>query len=367
MSKVLVVTNNLDAGLGITEWIRHYYNALVLRYGVDVTIIVESGKINIPEGYFNEKIKLIKFHEMKKKPLSYFMDWLAYRKKCNSFDYIHFHTDNLTKFLPLLLLFNKKNVVIHSHNSTNDKVTNSRVKTILNGLGKRVVKSSRFVNFACSDTAAAWLFDSQPYIQINNGVSVKDFAFDSRLRQKYRKKLQLQDKRVFAHVGRFSRQKNQVRLIKIFKEVHKQAPNTVLLLIGHGDLENQVKQMVNQEGLTNAVKFLGFRDDVKYLMNAVDDIIFPSLYEGLPISLVEAQVNGVPVFYANTITSEVKLLPSSKSFDLKQMDSTIAKMILDNLVEMDTSERTQAQDIVKARGYDDNHTVTQLYDFYSQK
>lgn len=304
---------------------------------------------------------------MKTKPLAYVLDWLKYRKTCNLFDYIHFHTDNLTKFFPLLLLFNKNNVVIHSHNSTNDKVTSSKLKTIMNSIGKYVVKQSKFVNFACSDTAAEWLFGNQPYIQVNNGVNIKDFAFNNELRKRYIIELQLQGKRVFAHVGRFSHQKNQIRLIKIFKEIHNNIPDSVLLLIGQGDLENEIKRMVSYEGLTKSVRFLGFRNDIRNLMNAVDDIIFPSLYEGLPISLVEAQANGVPVFYADTITSEVKLLPSSKSFNLSQSDNNIASIILTNLVEMDALERIKAQDIVEKKGYGDEHTVTQLYNFYSKR
>ncbi|MCG0678634.1 glycosyltransferase family 1 protein [Lactiplantibacillus plantarum] len=369
MTKILVVTNNLDKGLGITEWIRHYYNRLVLYPDIQVNIIVESGRVNIPDKYFDENIKIISFPQMKIHPFRYIYNWVRHLNQIKRYDYVHIHADNLTKFIPLWLLRKQNNVVIHSHNSTNDKVENSRVKSLMNRVGKHIVSNGNFIRFACSDTAARWLFGNMPYVQVNNGVEIDDFKFNPTLRVEYQHELNLDNKYVFAHVGRFSHQKNQVRLIHIFKEIQRLQPNAQLLLIGQGNLEDVVRQMVVSNRLEKNVQFLGYRDDVKGIMNAVDAVVFPSLYEGLPISLIEAQVNGVPVYYSSRITSEVQILPTSTSFNLNDSDAKIAGRILDKLKLKDTNlkERDKASTIVERAGYSDQHTIKQLYAFYTKQ
>lgn len=362
--KILVVCRTLKQGGGISEWILNYYRELAKKTDVSIDLLVEEKSadftgINIPQEF-----NIINIHSLKSNFFGYLSDWYRISQKVETdYDYVHIHLDNFVRVFYLLFLKNKNNIILHSHNSYNDDVTNSFIKRCIHNISKQIVKHGRFIRFACSDLAAAWLFDEAPYKQINNGVNLLDFQYNGAARAAYRKKLNLIDKTVYGHVGRFVYQKNQQRLVKIFAEIYKSNRNSVLLLVGTGAEQDKVKQLVNELGLEEVVYFLGHHNDVAQLLNALDFIIFPSRYEGLPIALVEAQANGIPVFYSDSITKEVELLPTSFAFSLHDNDIQIAQRILQA---QSLLNRKSATAILKAKGYDRNDVVEKLYHFYKQ-
>lgn len=360
----MVVVNDLRKGLGITEWVKHYYNALSRMDGIKISIIVESGRIEVPEGYFDSNIKIIPFHHMIKQPLRYIIDWLSVKKKLEEYDFIHFHTDNLTKFFPLVLLRKNSNVIIHSHNSMNIRVEQSPFRLFLHSIGKMIVRRSDFTRFACSSLAAEWLFDNEPFILIRNGIDLDSYKFDTDKRKNIRKKYNLGNSVVVGHIGRFSDQKNHEKLISIFSEICRYRNDVILILIGTGILEERIRQLVEERQLTDKVLFLGYQANVAGLLNAIDLVIFPSKYEGLPIALVEAQANGIPVFFSDKIASDVNLLPASGSFKLSSSSHIIAESILKRMPVISKSGRDQAELILKRNGYSDEDVLKQLYDFY---
>jgi len=363
--KIMVVVNDLRKGLGITEWIRHYYNALSKLDGIEISIIVESGLVDVPQGYFDTKIDIIRFHRMVKAPLRYVLDWLSMKRVLEQYDFVHFHTDNLTKFFPLFLLRKKRNIIVHSHNSFNMRVNKSCFRKILHLIGKRVVKRADFIKFACSNQAAAWLFDDAPFTLVKNGINLSEYKFDVVKRQEVRRKLKIDGNTVVGHIGRFSNQKNHVKLINIFLDLYKHDKNMVLVLIGTGELNDYVRHQVVKYGIEDKVLFLGYQKDVASLLNAMDLVVFPSKYEGLPIALVEAQANGIPVFFSNVITSDVKLLPDSESFELSDSSQAISRKIQKKLSMAKKYDRTEAGEMLKSLGYSDNDVLKQLYDFYT--
>jgi glycosyltransferase involved in cell wall biosynthesis len=226
------------------------------------------------------------------------------------------------------------------------------------------VKDGDFIRFACSDLAAKWLFGNKAYTQVNNAIDLKNFKFDEKSRNYYKNLLNLQDVTIYGHVGRFVYQKNHDKLIKIFSKIHLKNPKTKLLLVGDGPLIQTVKQQVKELSLDKDVLFLGHRDDVDKLLNMMDYIIFPSRYEGLPISLVEAQANGVPVFYSDSITSEIKLLNTSMAFSITDNSDDIANKILKTNA---TENRAAATETLRDEGYEKQDVVEQLYNFYQER
>ncbi len=187
--------------------------------------------------------------------------------------------------------------IAHSHSTTNKKEWKKNlVKQTLKPFSKKYATDY----FACSEHAGRWLFGNKTLEQgkviiINNAIDLDKFKYDEKLRKTKRKELEIKDDTlVIGHVGRFVAQKNHTFLIDIFNEIHKKEKNSILLLIGQGPLMNEIKQKVEKIGILDSVKFLGQRDDVSELYNIMDLFLFPSLYEGLGMVLIEAQVNGLP-------------------------------------------------------------------------
>lgn len=363
--KLLIVSRTLKRGGGISEWILNFYGELSKKKDVSIDLLIEERDENFYNIQLPDRIHVVEIHSLKKNFFKYLLDWYKISKNVEQkYNYVHIHTDNFVRFFNLPFLMKKHNVIIHSHNSYNDEVTKSKIKQLFHRIGKRIVKDGDFIRFACSDLAAKWLFGNKAYTQVNNAIDLKNFKFDEKSRNYYKNLLNLQDVTIYGHVGRFVYQKNHDKLIKIFSKIHLKNPKTKLLLVGDGPLIQTVKQQVKELSLDKDVLFLGHRDDVDKLLNMMDYIIFPSRYEGLPISLVEAQANGVPVFYSDSITSEIKLLNTSMAFSITDNSDDIANKILKTNA---TENRAAATETLRDEGYEKQDVVEQLYNFYQER
>lgn len=362
MKRILVIIPHLKEGGGITELVYHVYSELAKKSNYKIEIIVESVLPGVKIPTFPDKIKIIHAPSFKH-PLKYIFFWNRVAHMSSRYSYIHFHTDSLTKFYPYFVMMKKNNVIVHSHNATNGRVTSNKVKSVAHHVGMSIIKAGNFRRFACSDSAAKWLYRDQSYFQFNNAIDLKKFIFDPRLRKQIQVKMNLQGKNVYGHIGRFLPVKNQQRVIKIFSKISIQDPNAVLLLFGSGPDEMKIKKLVRILGIENQIYFMGFRSDVNRFLNVIDVVIFPSLFEGLPISLVEAQANGVSVFFSDEITNQVKLLPTSHSFSLNDSDENIANKVLE--ADLSQNKRKESIAILKQRGYDLSDMIADLDAFYS--
>lgn len=164
--------------------------------------------------------------------------------------------------------------------------------------------------FACGKDAAIWMWGREAYTSgkvhiMTNAIDTERFKYSEEKRDKIRAELRLEDKFVIGNVARFSYQKNHEFLIRVFAEVKKIRKDAVLMLIGRGELEADIKNQVSVLGLNDSVIFMGVRNDVSELLNTMDVFVLPSRYEGLPVTLVEVQVNGLPVLVADTVTKEI--------------------------------------------------------------
>lgn len=209
--------------------------------------------------------------------------------------------------------------------------------------------------FACSKNAGQWLFGrelaaSEKITVLNNAVNVEGFKYDTNIRNNVRRELDAEDKLVLGHVGRFNKQKNHEFLIDIFKAVHDRRPDSVLVLVGAGYLRPAIEKKVAKLGLSSNVRFLGVREDIGNLMHGMDLFLFPSLFEGLPVVLVEAQAAGLNCLVSDTITKESDATGRIQFMSLKESPENWASKILTSSYEhADTSEQ------LRLNGYD---TVT---------
>lgn len=175
---------------------------------------------------------------------------------------------------------------------------------------------------ACGEAAAinGWgkrAFEKSKVIILPNAIDPERFKYNETTRNEIRKKYGIaEDDFVIGHVGRFYPQKNHDFLIDVFNEVHKQDPNSKLLLLGDGPLQEKIKQKIESLDLLNAVIFAGLQKDVAPFYNAMDVFCFPSLWEGLPLTLIEAQYNDLYCFVSEYITKEAGISPKTECLTL---------------------------------------------------
>ena len=221
---------------------------------------------------------------------------------------VHSHIDSMS-YLPLLAA-KKAGVPIriaHSHNTSIDKDFKYILKQYFR---KKITKAANYY-CACGQEAGEFLFPRKSFTFIPNAIEVDEFLYNKEIRDKKRKDLGLTNEFVVGHVGRLSYQKNHELLIKVFNELHKKDANTILLLIGVGEKEDEIKKQVHELKLDECVRFLGNRDDVNELYQAMDVFVMPSLFEGIPVVGVEAQFAGLPCVFSDKVPVEVKF--SSKT------------------------------------------------------
>lgn len=230
--------------------------------------------------------------------------------KKNKYDIVHAQMNSLSIF-PLYCAY-KENIKIricHSHSTANSKEWK---KNILKNILKPFSKVFATDYFACSEHAGKWLYgkkivNNKKFYIVNNAVDMNKFLFNDKARKNTRKKLGIDDCYVIGHIGRFMPQKNHEFLIDVLFEVKKEMSNVKLLLIGDGKLEEEIRKKVANLNLEDNVIFLGVTNNVSDYLQAMDLFAFPSLYEGLGMVAVEAQINELYVLASTEVPLEAKI------------------------------------------------------------
>ena len=202
-----------------------------------------------------------------------------------------------------------KGRIAHSHSTTNKK---ERLKNTLKNVLRPFSKLYATDYFACSEKAGRWLFGDRAFDRgkvtiVNNAIDLDKFVYRSEIRSEMRRDLGLDDHFVVGHVGRFMTQKNQRFLLEIFYEFQKRNPESKLLLLGDGPLRAALVQRTKELGIDSKVIFAGVQKQPERFYQAMDCFLLPSLYEGLPVVGIEAQINGLDCFFSDTITREVQV------------------------------------------------------------
>ena len=210
------------------------------------------------------------------------------------------------------------------------------------------------------------LFDAGKVTVFKTVIDTEKHRYDPELREKCRKEYGLDDNIVIGHIGRFTAQKNTLFIIDIFNEIAKKEPKAKLLLIGHGELEEQMMERVKQYGLDDKVLNLGKREDIHQFYNAMDCFLLPSLYEGLPVVGVEAECCGLPMFFSTEIPKESSPCDDLGVFiSLKEGAETWAEKVLLKTRE-EIKKRSDHRIKVKAAGFDSAEEGKKLTRFYEK-
>lgn len=299
MKKVLIVpTLGLDLE-GITSVIYNYTKAMN-RSGLQLSFLTYGDLKSSVRERFSALGEILFVSDRKQSTFAYVKDFARLLKE-RSFDVVHINGNSGTMLIEVLLarLCGVKNVIVHAHSTrTNHPVINAFLKYPMMWLSRECI--------ACSEATGQWLYGKYPYTLLNNAIELSNFRFQESLREQYRSEFGIGDAFLIGHIGHFTEPKNHFFLIDIFAAFHALEPASKLLLISDGPRFDQVKEKVARLGLQDAVIFAGRRSDVAGIYSAMDLFMLPSCWEGLPLVLVEAQVNGLPALVSDVVTKAAK-------------------------------------------------------------
>ena len=252
--------------------------------------------------------------------------------------------------------------IAHSHNTRSEG--NAAVR-LFKAYGGSFLAHSATDRFACSKAAAQWLFGNQvtDVRILNNGVQAGEFRFSPTVREDVRGELKVGPSTLLlGHVGRFQEQKNHRFLLDILERLLPENPNVKLVLVGEGPLLSKIKVLAEEKGVFNHILFLGSRGDVNRVLQAMDVFCFPSLHEGLPVTLIEAQAAGLPCLVSERVTGEADLGVGLMKF-LPIIDP------LDWVKAIGGYSPNQERPVIDlaACGYDIDLSANALMDFYCDK
>lgn len=258
-----------------------------------------------------------------------------------------------------------KHIILHSHN-TNIGNKHKTIKTIGHTICKYIFEKYADEYWACSDLAADWLFTKKTLKQgkvkiINNAIDAEKFAFNIQEREKFREELKINDKFVIGHIGRFSEQKNHNYLIDIFNEINKIDKESVLLLVGDGELKQEIINKVNELNISDNVIFYGLTKEVPKVLWAMDVFVLPSLFEGKPVVGIETQAASLKTYMSDTITKTVKISKLVEYLDINEEPKKWAEEIIRTGKEY---ERTNMYNVMLENNYDIKGVAKSIEDFY---
>lgn len=190
-----------------------------------------------------------------------------------------------------------KKIVVHSHNGDTDR-------RLLHMISRPILNLITDERYACSDIAGKHMFGKRKFVIINNEIDRSKYSFNPQKRREVRESLHIENKYVVCHVGRIVNQKNPYCIIDIFEKVREKMGDVILLYIGDGNMREEIEAYIaskTAQGLKDSIKMMGVRNDVQDLLSASDVFVLPSFYEGNPISVIEAQENGIPCIIADNI------------------------------------------------------------------
>lgn len=295
-----------------------------------------------------------------KRILSFMRAWKSLLSEHSEWRVVHIHnTSSALVSIPIAKKLGRITIA-HSHTAGSDGTLKSKLKIF----SRFPIRYLANYLFSCSLTAARWMFGSQAkraYV-LSNAIDVHDFLPDSSKRDEIRMAIGLLPSwKVIGHVGRFIDVKNHVFMLNVLSVMVKQHSMVFLMLIGDGPNKKEIMNLAERLGLANHILFMGIRPDIADLMQGMDAFIFPSLHEGLPVTLVEAQASGLPCLVSDTVSREVKLTNCIEFVSLDTPVSIWASRLLELAAQI---VRPDNQRALTDSGYDVEGNANWLQHFY---
>lgn len=244
--------------------------------------------------------------------------------------------------------------VCHSHNETDPQLR-------LHRMGQKLMRRAADIRLACSEKAGRWMYEDQSFEVIHNAIDIPRFAYRESKAAKIQEEFHLEGKHAYGNIANFIASKNHSYLLRIYREIIKLDPDAVCFCLGEGDLRPQIEEEIKELHLEGRVILTGIRGDVPDFMSALDVLVFPSRFEGLPLTLIEAQAAGLPSLISDTITGDVIVtegIVQQLSIELDPKEWAERAVLLAK----EQSDRTCPYESIAAAGYD----IRQLVQWYQE-
>lgn len=210
--------------------------------------------------------------------IKYIKDLNKFFREHKEYKVIHCHMESVGAIVFIIArMHNVKVRIGHAHTNSTPNTLKGKIKKI----ASKFFKYTTTINFACSDEAGRYLFGRKKYTVITNAINIKNFKFDKKARQSFRKEFDLENLEVIGHVGRMDEAKNQIFLVELFYEYQKINSNSRLVLVGDGEFKEKIISRIKELDLIDKVLLLGVRKDVNKIYSMFDIFLFPSIFEGL--------------------------------------------------------------------------------------
>lgn len=356
VKRVLHIINGMGTG-GAEKNIMNWYR------NIDTSKIQFDFLVRSNQDFYKEEIqslggKYFKVSPFPKKILKNISQTYLILKK-EGYECIHVHGNALIYIFPLLIarLLNYKKIIFHCHSTR----ANGFIASMIHKINKKFVNRLVTHQLACSKEALHFCFGNiDNGIIINNAMDLK--RFQKRDVDYLYNELNLdKEYAIFGHIGRFLPVKNQKFIVDVFEKILIKRKKSYLLLIGSGPQKSEIIEYVNEKNLSDYILFLGERSDIEALLQIIDVIIFPSIYEGIPLVVLESQASLTKVIYSDSINPEVGLTPYAISESLKSGPSDWAELVL-NFMEKDI--KCNIEKIFNDNGYTIDSIVEKLYLIY---
>ena len=345
MKRILCIISSLDAGGAETFLMKLYRNLYAFGYQFDFVVSKDNGCYTMEVLERGGKIFVI---PTRSQNLIGALNGIRLAVKENQYEHILKLGEHSLAVLDLLAakFGGAKTLALRACNApTGLSFFHRKIHELLRPLLNYVAN----VKIAPSSLAADFLFGKNQSVKIlNNGVDLNIFQFNVDDRKSIRKEFNIEDKIVIGHIGRFDEQKNHKFLLEVFKSICAERSDAVLLLVGTGKLKDSICAWITELELENKVIFAGQRFDIPKILSAMDALVFPSFYEGMPNVVIEAQATGLPCIIADTITKEANITGLVNYLPLAISSNEWAKIALDEL----DKPRKDTHQIFKSCGYD---------------
>lgn len=358
--KKIIIVNTVGLSYdGITSVILTYLQAMDLdKFDIHVVSTIKC-EDSIKKKILELGCQVVELPSRNKETIKYLFSLIRYIR-LNRIEIIHAHGNSATLTIEMFagVIGGCKKRIAHSHNTQCSQV---RTDKLLRPLFYRLYTDA----FACGRAAGEWLFGKNEFRVLNNGRNLQKFAFDSDVRKKMRTKYGITEELVIGHVGGFNPQKNHEFVLKIFKEIIKIEPKTKCFFIGDGPLKSNIEKKA--EKISKNVFFVGTTDVIADYLDMMDGMIFPSLFEGLPLVVLEWQINGLPSILSDTITSQCAVASDVKFMSLKLSPEEWAREILklsSSCLNIRYEKSLEGQKKVKQSGFDISENAKLLEQVY---
>lgn len=360
--KILLLNTVPTENNGITNVLFNYLRAMETD-GLQIDLV----SINHPDEYYLKEVERKGGQVYVLARLDGTITYWRYLRNLireKKYDAIHIHGNSHTTLLELTAakVAGCNIRIVHAHNTMCKHV-------ILHKLLSPIFKLLCTHCLACGKDSGMFMFGNKPFTIVNNGVDIEKFAFHQEKRDFIRQKLGFEGCKVIGHVGSFIEVKNHQWIIEVFRELVRNDNTYRLVLIGDGELRESIVAKVKKYEISDFIIFTGNINNVDSYLCAMDLILMPSLYEGLPLALIEQQVNGLRCVLADTITKEVDKTGNITFLSLSSLANDWAKTIEQIEIVTDGKRKTMSDNAVYAItncGYSIKDEAAKLKKYYLQ-